>query len=113
MKAILSDGRQVRLVFRHIHALSPSEKRTPGERLPKIIAMTAASLLGGTREVPEEVCPAGVAACSSKDPFVKEIGRQVSLRRLVAGLSSEDAGRVLRAYFERPRAPRSPRSTHK
>ena len=62
----------------------------------------------------------GVARCSNADPYVRETGRRIALRRLYAKVCppSQTAGsnrestnakamrRLMRAYFDRPRGKR-------
>lgn len=109
MTTVLSGGEQVKIVFTHTHTpthVVTEVGRFPLPRkhgIPK--ALTVCRVYGGTRELPL-LRARGHAACAWEDTFVKEEGRQLALQRACEELSKEDAGRIKKAYFERPRGGR-------
>lgn len=112
MRAVLTNGEEVRIRFRH--TISPITRTEFCVDLDTLIdrivvvpikyprgsarAITECEIVGGTHDAPIAHA-SGVSACSWKEQFVKAKGRGIALERACVQLENdEDRRRVKLAY---------------
>lgn len=102
IKATLKDGKEVVLIFRH--DMKVDEFHVPNTQRATAKGYTQCEIVSGPKENQLlEGFGEGYYSSSEKIPYSREVGRQQALKRAILSFDSEDQGRLLQAYFNRPR----------
>lgn len=120
MCTVLEDGTRVRIVFHHTEFDTPQPYVRQGHNkhegeVVDIVSDTACFIVVDDRQaqpVGHQVLAEGHSRRSVLDkPENAETRRQRALGRAIDGFGREDRGRLLKAYFERPKGSTGPRRT--
>ena len=118
MRTVLEDGTQVRIVFNHKEFPTPQpyvrqgHNKHEGEVVDIVSDTTCLIVVDDRQAVPvgHRVLAEGHSRRSVLDkPENAETRRQRALSRALEVFDREDRGRLLKAYFERPRGVTGPR----